>query len=92
VIVEERTNSKERFKLYPNPSIMSFIVELPVPSEKKCLFSVYNMYGILAEKTAIPSGTKKIKVKVSTWPEGVYLGVLSSKGKMLSSKRFVVTK
>jgi hypothetical protein len=92
VIVEETTNSKERFKLYPNPSIMSFIVELPVPSEKKCLFSVYNMYGILAEKTAIPSGTKKIKVKVSTWPEGVYLGVLSSKGKILSSKRFVVTK
>jgi len=92
VIVEERTNSKERFKLYPNPSIMSFIVELPVPSEKKCLFSVYNMYGILAEKTAIPSGIKKVKVKVSTWPEGVYFGVLSSKGKILSSKRFVVTK
>ncbi len=91
-VVETVWGRGNTFKLYPNPVSDAFTIKPKNETTQKRTFTVFNMYGTKVKEVVIPPGSQSIRVQTNGWPGGVYLGVLSSKGKMMASKRFVVTK
>ena len=91
-VVETVWGRGNTFKLYPNPVSDAFTIKPKNETTQKRTFTVFNMYGTKVKEVVIPPGSQSIRVQTNDWPGGVYLGVLSSKGKMIASKRFVVTK
>ncbi len=90
VMVENNDNGTTGFVVYPNPVQNSMVVKLAAEPETEMVFSIFSILGTKAKETAIPPGSKSVKINITLLPNGVYLGVLSSKGKTTGRRKFVI--
>lgn len=90
VDVVETPDLGNKFTLYPNPVTGTFTVKINDETTRIQTFTVYNMYGTKVKEVVIPTGSQSIHIQTTGWQEGVYFGVLSSKGITAATCKFVV--
>jgi hypothetical protein len=78
------------FSIYPNPVGEVFTVAFVNEHPQTYTLQIYDMYGTKVKEKIIPAGKFSIRVSSSTWPGGVYVAVLSSKGSPAVSLKFLV--
>ncbi len=88
---DELQDNSNLLIVFPNPTTDIITVE-SVSTETQKVFTVYDVYGKKIKETVLENENQKTTINVRTWPSGVYLGVLSSKGNPIAAKKFIVTR
>ncbi len=73
----------------PNPATqeVTFSFELPA---KPAVLQVHNVNGQEMFRQRVTSGLQSVRVEVSSWPQGVYIARVLSKGLLQGAVKFVV--
>jgi len=53
---------------------------------------IYNLTGSLVKQTEIAAGTSQVSVNVNDLPSGMYFYTLTTNGRTISSKKFVISR
>ncbi|OFY09072.1 MAG: hypothetical protein A2X11_02210 [Bacteroidetes bacterium GWE2_42_24] len=76
---------------YPNPA--SDFVTLNIGNMKSNgSVLIYNLTGSLVKQTEIAAGTSQVSVNVNDLPSGMYFYTLTTNGRTISSKKFVISR
>ena len=88
---EEYPESKNGFKIFPNPSKGSFTITIETKESMEAVLSVYDISGSLIYKRTIETESKKgFNFHLTNLKKGVYLIQLQTGNKFLSNKLIVL--
>lgn len=80
-------------KLYPNPVKGVLSVEFwMLNDEEGFVMGVWDIYGRKLKDIEIPTGQKQVQLNVSSFPEGLYILILSDQHRVLANEKFVVNR
>jgi hypothetical protein len=80
-------------KLYPNPVKGVLSVEFwMLNDEKGFVMGVWDIYGRKLKDIEIPNGQNQVQFNVSSFPEGLYILILSDQHRVLANEKFVVSR
>ncbi|NQT77705.1 MAG: VCBS repeat-containing protein [Bacteroidetes bacterium] len=80
-------------KLFPNPVKEVLNVEFWMLNDKEGLMlGVWDIYGRKLKDIAIPAGQKQLLLHVPSFPQGLYILILSDQHRVLANEKFVVKK
>ncbi len=80
------------FVVYPVPATNRLTLRLPEETPKSTLFTIYNILGTKVKSVTIPRQKQTVTINTTKLPPGVYLGVLTVKGKVTGKRKFIIQK
>lgn len=90
VVVEEIAAPADEVGIYPNPVTGAFSVDIGKPLPETGRVVLYNLYGVKVREVKIPKAVRIVNINASGWQPGLYVAVVSSRGKTVGKKKFVV--
>ncbi len=90
VVVEEIASPADEVGIYPNPVTGAFSVDIGKPLPETGQVVLYNLYGVKVREVEIPKAVRVVNINASGWQPGLYVAVVSSLGKTVGKKKFVV--
>ncbi len=76
-------------RIFPNPNLGTFTVELPAPAPTNMIFRVTDLTGKLLQEKQTKIGTQIQTVEAGNLPDGFYFLQVVSEGKIIAVEKFV---
>jgi len=92
VIINNTLSGYNGFVVYPVPATNRLTLRLPEETPKSTLFTIYNILGTKVKTITIPRQKQTVTINTTKLPPGVYLGVLTVKGKVTGKRKFIIQK
>lgn len=89
--LEYLSEKKEKIIIYPNPTSHYMNIRFSLFDTRYSLF-IYDIFGRLMDEIILPPWQEESRVDVSSYPDGVYLVVLSDDKGIVGRRKFVVAK
>ena len=83
------SQSEELMMVYPNPATQEVTISFEVSAEQAEL-QILSVNGQEMFRQRVTSGSQSVLVEVPSWPQGVYIARVLSKGLLLGAVKFVV--
>ncbi len=90
VIINNTLSGYNGFVVYPVPATNRLTLRLPEETPKSTLFTIYNILGTKVKTITIPRQKQTVTINTTKLTPGVYLGVLTVKGKVTGKRKFIV--